>query len=464
MKKLSLFASILLTACFVNAQTATSVQDGNFLSFSTWDCGGIPCIPIPGIHNVVINHDVVLDTNFAIISGTFDINSGASLIQDGTPRAFGMLGGTLTNNGKMVIDTFGIVAGTLTNNDSIWFDQFATFGTFNNNLGAFIYCDSIANFGSCTNYGIDSSLAFTNAGIYYNYSTINTYNFTNIGTLEQVYIVNVYNLWNTGTINNSSTINAVNYTNSNVHNNLIGFVGLFTSQLNTTNLWNMATLTNQGLITATNMISSGGYFDNDSSVVITSNFYLEGGCDNSNYIDVGENFYNGDTLLSSTMSYLTNDGTLNVGTNFWNADTIDGSGHICVGQNSVNDGVLLGTISFCDATGGAIDFNNGTVGSNVTYCDSSFTCFGPPPNGMAENVNQKDPSFYPNPTTGNINFDIQSNYQLEIFDIMGRKVLSQLLSVTSNSVSVEKLNSGVYLVRITSIDSKQVITQRLVKK
>ena len=126
----------------------------------TWDC---MCIPIPGVHNVVVAHDVTLDTSYAVVAGgSFTINSGASLVQDATPRAFGMTGGTLTNDGTLEVDTFGIIAGTLTNDGDISFDQFGTYGTVINN--GTIYCDSASKLGNYTTNGTDTAQAYSNFG------------------------------------------------------------------------------------------------------------------------------------------------------------------------------------------------------------------------------------------------------------------------------------------------------------
>ncbi len=74
MKKLFLALFFVIFCLHANAQTVTSVADGNWTNPLTW--GGMP--PIPG-NTVIINHDVILDTNFAYTSGSITVQSGASL-------------------------------------------------------------------------------------------------------------------------------------------------------------------------------------------------------------------------------------------------------------------------------------------------------------------------------------------------------------------------------------------------
>ena len=70
---------------------------------------------------------------------------------------------------------------------------------------------------------------------------------------------------------------------------------------------------------------------------------------------------------------------------------------------------------------------------------------------------------YPNPTDKNF-VTIQTNSldtkEIEVFDIIGKKVID--VSLNTNSLDVSKLNSGIYLVKIT-VDN-QTNTHKLVVK
>lgn len=187
MKKLLL--PLLLVSTLGFSQTRTSVANGNVLNPLTWDC---TCIPMPG-ENIVINHNLIMNTDFAYTSGGITINSGASLIEDATPRNLGVFGGSFTNNGtfKMsraafsnssttpymnkgrftssillyidsnatfdnqgklyVNDTLG-VRGTLMSSDSIVAPLILTDGLWHNNVGSKIVTDSLYNAGVFHNH------------------------------------------------------------------------------------------------------------------------------------------------------------------------------------------------------------------------------------------------------------------------------------------------------------------------
>ena len=74
MKKLFTVFLFVIFCLNANAQTATSIANGNWTSPLTW--GGMP--PVPG-NTVIINHNVILDTDFAYTSGSITVQAGASL-------------------------------------------------------------------------------------------------------------------------------------------------------------------------------------------------------------------------------------------------------------------------------------------------------------------------------------------------------------------------------------------------
>src|SRR5699024_9081911 len=56
---------------------------------------------------------------------------------------------------------------------------------------------------------------------------------------------------------------------------------------------------------------------------------------------------------------------------------------------------------------------------------------------------------YPNPTTDVFYINTDSNAQVEVFSILGQKVLQKNIANSNNSVSVDHLKSGVYMVKVT---------------
>ena len=74
---------------------------------------------------------------------------------------------------------------------------------------------------------------------------------------------------------------------------------------------------------------------------------------------------------------------------------------------------------------------------------------------------------YPNPSADYMNVEVPrlsgQSLKLEVFDVLGKKVLSQNLNKLSSRINVSKWNSGVYLVRLTSSDDTVAPTKRFVK-
>jgi len=103
------------------------------------------------------------------------------------------------------------------------------------------------------------------------------------------------------------------------------------------------------------------------------------------------------------------------------------------------------------------------VGSNQDY---SLIVSGIDQNLSLAN-NDLGISIYPNPTADNLNFNLSNGNNedlvVEIFDIQGRLVLFQEITNGNDefSVSLESLNSGLYLVKVTQ-DSK-TITKKILK-
>jgi hypothetical protein len=74
---------------------------------------------------------------------------------------------------------------------------------------------------------------------------------------------------------------------------------------------------------------------------------------------------------------------------------------------------------------------------------------------------------YPNPTTEilNITFSESQNYQIQVFDMLGKEVLQvETNNVSNYPLNVSNLQSATYVVLIKNIYSKQFKIFRVVKK
>ena len=70
---------------------------------------------------------------------------------------------------------------------------------------------------------------------------------------------------------------------------------------------------------------------------------------------------------------------------------------------------------------------------------------------------------YPNPTSNILNIDIQntSNFETEIYDVVGKKVA---LFKNQKTVDISNLNNGMYLIKITDLDTNSSHSQKIIKK
>jgi len=76
-------------------------------------------------------------------------------------------------------------------------------------------------------------------------------------------------------------------------------------------------------------------------------------------------------------------------------------------------------------------------------------------------------SIYPNPSSDLLNISLprlsDQSLNLEVFDVLGKRVYTQQLGAVKTKVNISKWNSGVYLVRLTSADDAITLTKRFVK-
>jgi hypothetical protein len=104
--------------------------------------------------------------------------------------------------------------------------------------------------------------------------------------------------------------------------------------------------------------------------------------------------------------------------------------------------------------------NTGTMEIDEFRTGSTFTAVTP----ANLSVNQNDIaglSIFPNPVTNgtlNINSDSNSERNVVLFDVLGKKVLN--VTTSNNSINVGNINAGVYIVKIT--EEGKTATRKLV--
>jgi hypothetical protein len=436
------YTSLLMAVLSLNvlAITYTSTQNGNWMNPTTWSPLGVPL----SNDNIIINHNVALDTSMVLLSGSITVNASGSLIQNSPVRDIWLNGpnASFTNNGTVTIRKMLLSAGNFTNANNFNVKTVANHITLNNTVaGVFNGIDSLVNYGTLNNNGVINIMTF------YNDSTINNY-----GTIKGLTTV-VDSMWNEGTFLNAvgAILKADSATNNGSFTNngrieyfqFTNFVnGVFTNNdsLSFDDFTNFGDFTNAGLMVGANSMWNSEDFDNTSA----------------GQISLATSFLNADTV-SNTATF-NNNGGFNIGDSFFNFNDITGgsTGSFTVQDSSVNytSGVMSGSFDFCDATPPAtpikIDFNLGTVDPNITYCVST-------------NLDQVSEgsiiSVYPNPTNGILNIELEGYFTTDVYNVLGDKILTKVES----NLDLSSYQNGVYFVLVKDKSGKLLKYEKVIK-
>ena len=133
-----------------------------------------------------------------------------------------------------------------------------------------------------------------------------------------------------------------------------------------------------------------------------------------------------------------------------------------VGTIAYSDGVQTVSIPNINVQNNvSVVIDGNSTGSNrVMFDDLSYTCYS----GLSiEDFNENNVNLYPNPVKNNLTIELKSNVDtnIEIYNILGKRVLKNLINKTSN-LNLQDLKTGIYIVKITQNNS--TITKKLVKQ
>lgn len=390
MKKLGILFLIfsLVKVSFSQIITTTSsVKNGDWMYPTTWAC---MCVPLPG-STVTINHTVSLDTSINVPSGGITINSNGSLVKDNSFRDLWINGGSLINNGTLNVRYLYTQNGTFSNAGIVTANAILNYINFTN-TGKFQNIDSMRISAHVINNGTFQNIdSITIDGTFTNNGVCSFNQFTNEGTYTNNNSLIYTDITNIGTLTNNDSIQCNNSS------------------------WNLGTL----------KISSGGNFNINNSIL------------------------NGDTI--SSVAILINNGNIRVHDSWYNADSVKGYGSITVTDTSINWGVMVGSLDFCDLSGTQIDYNLGTIGNNITWCQSLNT----------NNIINTHQFFYPNPATNYIETILPNNesYQILVKSMDGKIITNQKFS---GRFYLDHIVNGIYIVQIVANNNKIVSTEKII--
>lgn len=132
-----------------------------------------------------------------------------------------------------------------------------------------------------------------------------------------------------------------------------------------------------------------------------------------------------------------------------------------VGSISYSTDEQTTTISGIDIEGNVtIVFDSNSTSSNrVRFDDLSWTCYS---SLTTEEFSIEAIKIHPNPVNSSLNIDLKNNTktQIEIYDILGKRILNQTIN-TSRNFDLKNLKTGVYILKISQNNTS--ITKRLIK-
>lgn len=140
-----------------------------------------------------------------------------------------------------------------------------------------------------------------------------------------------------------------------------------------------------------------------------------------------------------------------------------GNDVICLNQNISVIGITkpfqaLSTLNGLNADGVwkiIADDNEFGIGGRISSLSLSFCDVQPSPSlGIGENNKALQVSVYPNPSKGILNIDLADKNSdktvLNLFDIQGRKIISKESNNSKETMNIENLSNGIYLLSIES--------------
>jgi hypothetical protein len=67
---------------------------------------------------------------------------------------------------------------------------------------------------------------------------------------------------------------------------------------------------------------------------------------------------------------------------------------------------------------------------------------------------------FPNPTTSEVALNSEKTYEIEVFDILGNKVME----LVGNSINMEHLSNATYIVNALDVESRESLSYKVIKK
>ena len=78
-------------------------------------------------------------------------------------------------------------------------------------------------------------------------------------------------------------------------------------------------------------------------------------------------------------------------------------------------------------------------------------------------------NLYPNPASKELNVSLRNlnsfeNVKVEMFNVLGKKMLSKEISSTNTSINISELNNGIYMLRIINNNGELLLNKKVLKQ
>ena len=136
----------------------------------------------------------------------------------------------------------------------------------------------------------------------------------------------------------------------------------------------------------------------------------------------------------------------------WDTSNVTDMSYMFNGASSFNQDIS----SWC-VTNIASEPQNFSTSSPLT--ESYKPIWGTCPTASLDDQNQLDITIYPNPTTSIVTLQGGKQYDIEVYDMAGNK----LMALTGNSINMEHLSTATYIVKATDKSNNEELTYKVVK-
>ena len=122
-------------------------------------------------------------------------------------------------------------------------------------------------------------------------------------------------------------------------------------------------------------------------------------------------------------------------------------------------------LAAANVTSGTMRAYSQTTCGNGGFASLAYGVCASPLSMDEENVSMFH--VYPNPANNEFTISlnsIQNNIEMDVYEVLGNKVINRTLTNETSTINIEQLSNGLYFVRLVDANSNIIYTQRLVKE